>query len=223
MKKDLEIQQDVMLELKWQPFLVASNIGVSVKDGIVTLSGTVDNLSQKITAENAAKKVSGVRAIAEDIQIGVSPAFKKTDTEIAETVLNALKWHSAVPEENISVKVEDGVVTLEGDVEWEYQRNSARNAICNLLGVRNVLNNLIIRPKASSLDIKSKIKSAFYRSATIDADKIMVEVVGNKVILSGKVSSYGEKEDAEDAAWAAPGIATVENKLEVEHELELTF
>lgn len=223
MKKDIEIQEDVISQLKWEPFLKASDIGVVVKNGIVTLSGTVANYSQKLAAERAAKKVTGVRGIAEDIQIGVSPVFRKNDTEIAESVLNALKWHSAVPEEKVKVKVEDGIVTLEGEVEWEYQRSSAKDAVDHLLGVRNVVNNISVKPKVSVADIKNKISAAFHRTATIDADRISVEVVGNKVILEGKVRSYAEKEDAMDAAWAAPGITTVENNLELVSEEEFSF
>ena len=169
------------------------------------------------------KKVTGVRGIAEDIQIGVSPVFRKNDTEIAESVLNALKWHSAVPEEKVKVKVEDGIVTLEGEVEWEYQRSSAKDAVDHLLGVRNVVNNISVKPKVSVADIKNKISAAFHRTATIDADRISVEVIGNKVILEGKVRSYAEKEDAMDAAWAAPGITTVENNLELVSEEEFSF
>ena len=223
MKKDIEIQEDVISQLKWEPFLKASDIGVVVKNGIVTLSGTVANYSQKLAAERAAKKVTGVRGIAEDIQIGVSPIFRKNDTEIAESVLNALKWHSAVPEEKVKVKVEDGIVTLEGEVEWEYQRSSAKDAVDHLLGVRNVVNNISVKPKVSVADIKNKISAAFHRTATIDADRISVEVIGNKVILEGKVRSYAEKEDAMDAAWAAPGITTVENNLELVSEEEFSF
>lgn len=223
MKKDIEIQEDVISQLKWEPFLKASDIGVVVKNGIVTLSGTVANYSQKLAAERAAKKVTGVRGIAEDIQIGVSPVFRKNDTEIAESVLNALKWHSAVPEEKVNVKVEDGIVTLEGEVEWEYQRSSAKDSVDHLLGVRNVVNNISVKPKVSVADIKNKISAAFHRTATIDADRISVEVVGNKVILEGKVRSYAEKEDAMDAAWAAPGITTVENNLELVSEEEFSF
>jgi osmotically-inducible protein OsmY len=223
MKKDIEIQEDVISQLKWEPFLKASDIGVVVKNGIVTLSGTVANYSQKLAAERAAKKVTGVRGIAEDIQIGVSPVFRKNDTEIAESVLNALKWHSAVPEEKVKVKVEDGIVTLEGEVEWEYQRSSAKDAVDHLLGVRNVVNNISVKPKVSVADIKNKISAAFHRTATIEADRISVEVVGNKVILEGKVRSYAEKEDAMDAAWAAPGITTVENNLELVSEEEFSF
>jgi osmotically-inducible protein OsmY len=223
MKSDLEIQQDVISQLKWEPFVKASEIGVSVKNGIVTLSGLVDSYSKKIAAETAVRKVSGVKAIAEDIQIGVSPSFRKTDTEIAESVLNALKWHSAVPDEKIKIKVEDGIVTLDGELEWEYQRTSAKNAVVNLMGVKNVISNLIVKPKALVSDIKNKISAALHRAATIDAEKISIDVSGNKVILRGQVRSYAEKEDAEDAAWSAPGIASVVSYLEMVPEPELTF
>lgn len=216
MKSDLQIQRDVMDELKWEPYLNASQIGVAVSNGIVTLSGQVDSYSKKLSAEKAAKRVSGVKAIAEDIQIGVSPAFRKTDTEIAEAILSALKWHSALQEEKIKIKVEDGIVKLEGEVEWEYQRNNAKVAIENLTGVRSVINLITVKPKISPTDIQQKISAAFHRSATIDAEKIQSDVVGNKVTLRGKVRSFAEKEDAENAAWAAPGITSVENKLQIE-------
>jgi len=216
MKSDSQIQKDVMEQLKWEPFLNASEIGVAVKNGIVTLSGNVDSYSKKITAENAAKKVAGVKAIAEDIQIGVSPAYNKTDMEIAEAVLNALKWHSAVQEEKIKIKVENGNVTLNGEVEWEYQRTSAKSAIENLAGVRSVFNLVSVKPKVSPSEIQLKISSAFHRSATIDSAKITADVAGSKVTLHGKVRSFAEKEDAEDAAWNAPGITSVESDLEIE-------
>ena len=223
MKNDLEIQQDVINQLSWEPFLKASDIGVTVKNGIVTLTGQVDSYYKKISAEKAAKKVAGVRAIAEDIQLRVSPSFIKTDAELAESVLNALKWHSAVDEEKLKIKVENGVVTLDGEVEWEFQRTSARNAVSNLLGVRNVISNIVLKPKLTAIDIKAKISSAFHRTATIDAQNIEVEILGNKAILRGRVRSYAEKDDAESAAWSAPGIAYVDNKLELEPEFELTF
>ena len=216
MKSDVQIQKDVMEELKWEPFLSASEIGVAVKSGIVTLSGLVDSYSKKIAAEKAVKNVAGVRALAEDIQIAVSPAHKKTDAEIAEAVLNALKWHSAVQEEKIKIKVEEGNVRLDGEVEWEYQRSSAKTAIENLSGVRSVINLIKLKPKISSGDIEQKISAAFHRSATVDSGKITVDITGSRVTLRGKVRSIAEKDDAETAAWNAPGVTGVESKLEVE-------
>jgi len=216
MKTDSQIQQDVMEQLRWEPFLNASQIGVAVKNGIVTLSGQVDSYAKKLAAENATKKIAGVKAIAEDIQIGVSPAYNKTDTEIAEAVVNALKWHSYVQEDKIKIKVENGNVRLEGEVEWEYQRSSAKTAIENLIGVRSVINLITLKPKITPYDIKQKISSAFSRSAIIDAGKISAEVVGGKVVLRGSVRSFAEKDDAENAAWSAPGVTSVDNRIEME-------
>jgi len=222
MKTDLEIQKDVMDELKWQPFLQAAEIGVAVKNGVVTLSGRVDNYGKKLTAENAAKKVAGVKAVAEDIQVGISPAYRKTDAEIAEAVLSALEWHTAIPDNRIKVKVEDGIVKLEGEVEWDFQRNSAKTAIQYLAGVRSVVNLISVRPKISADGLEKKIRAAFHRSATIDSAKVNVDVIGNKAILTGKVRSLAEKEEAENAVWAAPGVFSLESKLLVE-EPELVF
>lgn len=215
MKSDDQIQKDVMEELSWTPFLHESEIGVAVKNGIVTLSGRVDSYSKKISAENAAKKVAGVKAIAEDIHIGVSPAYAKTDTEIAEAVLSALKWNSAVQENKISIKVENGIVKLEGEVDWEYQRVNAVSAVQKLDGVLSVLNLISLKPRITPVDVSAKIKKALERSADIDADKIHVEVAGNKVTLTGKVRSLAEKTDAAWAVWSAPGIAKVDNRLKV--------
>ncbi|MGV3528434.1 MAG: BON domain-containing protein [Flavisolibacter sp.] len=223
MKTDLEIQQDVLNQIKWEPQITAANIGVAVKNGIVTLSGEVDTYAQKISAEIAAKKVSGVKAVAEDIRIGASPNYKRTDVDIAGSVVTALKWHSAVPEESIKVKVEDGVVTLEGEVDWEYQRQSARHAVETLLGVRSVINLVSLRARTTSADVQNKIRSAFHRSATIDADKIDISISGTKVVLRGTVRSHAEKEDAEEAAWCAPGINRVESYLQVEPQEILSF
>lgn len=222
MKNDIEIQNDVMEEIKWDPMLNAAEIGVSVKNGVVTLSGMVDTYSRKMAAESAARKVSGVRAVAENIQVGVSPAFRKTDAELAEAVLNALKWNTTVPEEKIKIKVEDGVVRMEGQVDWEYQRSAIKAAVGNLAGVRGIINLIMIKPVVTPANVKQKINAAFHRSARIDADKITVEVIDNRVILNGRVRSFSEKDDAVNAAWSAPGISAVESRLIVEEE-ELAF
>lgn len=216
MKSDFEIQRDVMEQLRWEPFLNSSQIGVAVRNGVVTLSGQVDAFSKKLAAEKAAKSVAGVKAVAEDIQVGLSPAFRKTDTEIAEAVLNALKWHSGVNEEKIKIRVEDGVVRLEGEVNWIYEKRNVESAIQHLTGVRSLVNLISIRPNVTGSEIQQKISAAFHRSATIDSAKISAEVTGSKVVLKGRVRSIAEKEDAETAAWNAPGVTTVESRVEVE-------
>ena len=215
MKSDIQIQQDVMDQLKWEPLLAASEIGVSVKNGIVTLSGIVDTFSKKLTAEKAAKSIAGVKVVAEDIQVGISPLFRRSDAEVAQAVLNALGWHTGVQHETIKIKVEDGTVMLEGEVEWEFQKVSARTAIENLAGVKHIINMIVVKPKVVATDIEKEINAAFHRSATIDAHKVTAVVSGTKVTLKGKVKSFAEKADAERAAWAAPGVTAVESKLEV--------
>jgi len=216
MKSDSQIQNDLMNGLKGTPYLNFLEIRVAVKNGIVTLSGQVDSYSKKFAAEKAAKRVSGVKAVAEDVQVGVLPAYRKTATEIAEAVLNALKWHIAVQEEKIKINVEDGIVILEGEVQWDFQRNNVTTSIENLPGVRAVYNFITLRPKITSSGIEQKIWAAFQRSATIDAGKITTEVTGSKVTLRGTVRSFTEKEDAEDAVWFTPGVLSVDNKLEIE-------
>ena len=216
MKTDVQIQKDVMDELKWEPSLNASEIGVGVKNGVVTLSGMVDSYMKKQSAEKAAKKVEGVKAVAEDLQVGISPNYRKTDAEIAEAALNALKWHSAIQEEKVKIKVEDGNVRLEGEVDWAFQRNNIQSAIQNLTGIRSVSNLISIKPLLKATDIQQKIKAAFQRSSSVDADKIAVFILGSTVTLRGKVRSVVEKDDAEVVAWAAPGVTNVENYLEVE-------
>lgn len=219
MKTDSEIQKDIMEELQWEPSLNAPEIGVAVKNGIVTLSGEVDNYNKKLEAEKAAKKISGVRAIAEDIQIGVSPIFRRTDTEIAESILQSFKLNVNVPAESIKVKVEDGIVTLEGTVDWDYQRNAAWHCVENLPCVKIIYNLITIKPRLVPSDIEKKISSAFQRYAALDANRISVIVSGSKAILEGTVRSLVEKEDAENAAWSATGILSVENNLEIEPDI----
>lgn len=215
MKSDTQIQKDVMDQLKWEPFLKASEIGVAVKNGIVTLSGQVDSYYKKRSAEEAAKKVLDVKAVAEDIQIGVSPFYAKSDTEIAEAILNALKWHTAVQDEKIKIKVDDGNVTLQGEVDWDFQRASARTSIEGLTGVKSITNLITVKPRVTVAGVQGKIESAFQRAASINSRKIKVDVVGSKVILSGSVTSLAEKEEAETSVWNADGVMQVENNLEI--------
>jgi osmotically-inducible protein OsmY len=215
MKSDAMIQKEVQDELKWQPLLNATEIGVAVKNGIVTLSGQVDSYTKKLAAEKAAKRIGGVKAVAEDIKVVYYGSRVKTDAEIAEAVVNALKWHSAVQEEKIKIKVDDGVVTLDGEVDWDYQRTNAKAAIENLTGVKLVVNLISVKPKVKPSDVTQGIKDALLRSANSDAGKIRVDVIGSKVILNGTVRSFAEKEDAEAAAWAAPGVMTLESNLVV--------
>lgn len=223
MKTDLEIQNEVMEELKWEPILSISEIGVAVKNGIVTLSGTVETYSKKLAAENAAKRVGGVKAVALDIDVALSKTGKRSDTEIAQAVVNALKWNTQLAAEKIKVKVEDGWVTLEGALEWEFQKTAARNAVENLYGVKGILNKITVSAKIKAQDIKQKIKSALQRSATVEAEKINIETIGDKVILKGTVRSWAEKIDAVDAACAAPGVSEVDDEqLEIESEV-LTY
>lgn len=219
MKTDLEIQKDVLSELKWEPFITASEIGVAVKNGVVTLSGTVDSYLKKVTAEKAAKRVGGVKAVAEEIEVKTTGSLTKNDTQIAEAALNALKWNSAVKEEKIKMKVEDGVVTLDGEVDWEFQKLSAQKQIEDLIGVKRIINNITIKSSIPATDLKLKISNAFHRSATLDSEKIQIETSGSKVILKGTVRSWAEKNDAENAVWAAPGVNKVDNQLEIKSEV----
>jgi len=215
MRTDLEIKQDVLDELEWQPNIDETQVGVIVKNGVVTLTGTVNSYSKKMEAEKAAKSVAGVKAVAEDIEVKYFSDSKKTDTEIANAAVNALKWNYSVPENKITVKVDDGYVYLTGEVMWEYQKVAAKKAVQDLTGVKYVGNNVTLKQSVKPVDIKNRITKAFERSADIDANNVKVEVEGHTVILRGKVHSLAEKNDARKAAYYAPGVFSVENELEV--------
>lgn len=217
MKTDLEIQKDVMEEIKWEPSLTNDEIRVTVNNSIVALSGTVDAYYKKNKAQRAANRVSGVKTVIEKLDVKLPVAIEKTDGEIKDAVLNELKWHSSVMEDRVKASVRGGIVTLDGEVEWDFQRAAIRNAVEHLTGVKGIVNNLRVVPKLTSTEIKQKINAAFHRNATIDAGKINVETVGNKVILTGKVRSWMEKNEAENTAWLAPGVERVENKIEIEY------
>lgn len=222
MKTNEDLRNDVMEELKWDPELrdVATEIGVAAKDGVITLSGVVDTYWKKISAERAAQRVSGVRVVACDIDVKVGIIGKRTDTEVAEAVRNALRWNSAVNEDKIEVKVDNGWVYLDGKVAWEYEKRNAQESVEDLVGVRGVTNSILIESKPiDTKDILRKIAAAYHRSATIDASTIIIEPSENKVTLRGKVKSMAEKSEAEKIAWAAPGVTAVENDIEVESEV----
>ena len=217
MKTDVEIKDDVLDELAWQPNIDETQIGVIVEDGVVTLSGVVNNYSKKLAAEKAVKSVEGVKAVALDIEVKYGTDFKKTDKEIAKAIIDAFEWNSSVPEDDITVKVENGWVYLSGEVQWAYQKNAAKNAIKDLLGVRGVNNSISLKNNIEPTEVKDKIKKAFQRMATLDADGITLETHGHTVTLRGKVHSIKEKEDAETAAYKAPGVYHVKNELKVQH------
>jgi len=216
MKTDLEIQHDVMAELQWEPGLKNSQIGVSVNHGVVMLSGVVDTYYKKVLAEKATKKVSGVKAVAEEIVVKVPGGKTYTDVDIATAVLSALKWNSTIDESRIDVQVEDGEVTLTGVAEWNFQKVSAQKAVENLVGISNIVNNIRVQNKIIAQDVKQRISEAFERNAAIDSNKLSVQVAGDKVILIGTVRSFAEKMDAEKTAWASPGVMDVDNQLVVD-------
>ncbi|WP_272022979.1 BON domain-containing protein [Olleya namhaensis] len=217
MKTDAEIKEDVLDELAWQPNIDETQIGVIVEKGVVTLSGVVDNNSKKLAAEKAVKNVEGVKAVAEDIEVVYGVNYKKTDKEIAKVVVETFEWNSSVPEDDISIKVENGWVYLSGEVQWSYQKNAAKNAIKNLLGVKGVSNSIKLKNNIKPKDVKERISKAFQRMATLDADGIIIDTHGHKVTLHGKVHSIKEKEDAEIAAYNAPGVYDVKNELKVQY------
>lgn len=217
MKTDAKIREDVLDQLAWESEVDDREIGVAVENGVVTLSGVVNSYSKKIAAEKAAKKVNGVKAVAEDIEVKYGDSFKKTDKEIAKAAVNALEWNVSVPDDKIMVKVEDGWVYLSGEVQWDYQRNAAKKAVENLLGVRYVSNNITLKQKVEPTDIKNKIKRAFERIADLNAKKVSVEVDGHTVTLRGTVHSLAEKEEARKTAYASPGVYNVINKINVEY------
>jgi osmotically-inducible protein OsmY len=201
----------VLAELRWDPQIKANEIGVSVKDGVVTLTGTVDTYLKKWRAEEAAHRVAGVLAVANDIQVRI--VGERTDTDIAAAAVNALQWNSSVPAAKVQITVENGWVTLKGEVEWQYQKQEAERVIRRLWGVRGVSNLITVKPSESPTDLKKKIEDALVRSAEVDAKGITVEVQGSKVILKGKVRSWAERQEAERTAWLAPGVTSVDNEI----------
>lgn len=217
MKTNMQLQKDVIDELKWQPKTRDAEIGVATKDGVVTLSGSVFSFAQKLDAVQFTERVFGVRAIADEMVIKLPSSSVRTDTDIAHGVLNALKWNIEVPDDSITATVRDGWVTLHGKARWQFQRNAAINAVRYLTGVKGVSNQItVLQPTVAAEVVKSQIASALKRSATVDAACVAVDSIGDgKVVLRGTVRSWAERRDAEHAAWATPGVMQVEDDLAV--------
>ncbi len=216
MRTDNEIQRDIEDELRWDPSLSNDDIAVSVRDGVVTLAGYVKSYLDKWQAERVASRVKGVKAIANDLTVKLSSTSERPDPEIARAALDALKWNVSIPADRIQVRVDKGWVTLEGAVDWSFQRDAAERAVRSLIGVKGVTNLINVKAQPTPHDVKQKIKEALERNASLDADRITVHVEGNKAILKGTVRSYAERRDAERAARNAAGIAEVENDLTVD-------
>ena len=222
MKNNEELQKDVQDAIKWQPLLNAAEIGVTAKDGIVTLTGVVDNFTKKSEAEDAAKNVAGVKAVVEKIVVKFSSSWAKaSDGDIAKEVLNAYNWNWRVPNDKIKVKVESGWVTLEGELEYNYQREAARDAVKNLLGVTGVSNNIKIKSTTKEVIEKSYIESALRRNWSIYDNEIDVKVSGHKATLRGTVDSWYQKDEAGRIAFNAPGVWSVDNELIVDYDYSL--
>jgi osmotically-inducible protein OsmY len=215
MKTDLQVKNDVLDELEWEPSVNAAEIGVTVKDGIVTLMGTVERLPEKWETERAAQHVTGVKAIANEIEVKLPGESKRTDADIALAAVNALDADTRVPRDHIKVSVEHGRITLTGEVEWYYQKRAAEEAVHVLWGVKAVSNAITLQAKVTPMAVKDKIETALKRSADVDAHGIRVETHQEKVILRGTVHSWGHRIEAGRAAWSAPGVKEVENQIEV--------
>ncbi|MEK6480622.1 BON domain-containing protein [Catalinimonas sp. 4WD22] len=220
-KSDHELQQDVMAELKWRFPISHAEIDVSVNDGIVTLSGFTDSYFKKREAERSAEKIEGVKAIVEKFVVKLPGNSQHTDADIALAVSNALRWNVNVPDDKVKIIVNQAWVSLEGEVDWYYQKVAAEDAVEQLLGVSGVTNSIHVKAKVRPSDISENIKNAFRRHAQLDADRIHIVLDGSKAILKGKVRSLAEKKDAERATWLTPGISQIENQLEISSETVL--
>ena len=215
MKSDIDIERDVKEELSWDPDLDATDIAVSVKKGVVTLTGFVKSYTDKYEAEAAAKRVAGVVAVANDIEVRVPSIDERPDPEIARDAVAAIKSQLPISSEKIKIVVKNGWITLEGEVEWQHERSTAEHAVRRIKGVKGVSNQIKLKPQAQPSEIKRKIQEAFLRNAEVDSNRIIVDADGSVVTLKGTVRSWIEREEAERAAWAAPGVTSVVDQIVV--------
>lgn len=216
MKSDAKLKSDVEAELDWEPSINANTIGVDVQSGVVTLAGHVSTYPQKLAAEQAAQRIEGVRALVVDLEVRLPGSVKPSDGEIAAAAADALRWNSLVPPDRIKLRVEDGGITLSGEVEWAYQKAAAETAVRHLLGVRSVQNAVQVKPSTQPENLRSKIEAALQRSAHCQSKSIRISVEGSRVILRGSTHSHHERRVAEEAAWAAPGVTEVVDQIVVE-------
>jgi len=216
-RTDEEIQRDVLDELKWDARVQPNEIGVMVRDAVVTLTGWVDNYAKKWSAERTSHRVRGVRAVANDVEVQLPTAAERTDPDIGAAATRALEWDAFVPIDKLDVTVSNGWVMLRGEVEWEYQRRAAERAVRRLSGVRGVTNGITVRPREnpSPDELRRRIEDALVRSVETDANRLTIQIQGNRVVLNGTVRSWLEREEAERVAWSAPGVSTVDNRIKV--------
>ncbi|MFL5576713.1 MAG: BON domain-containing protein [Gemmatimonadaceae bacterium] len=215
-RSDSDIQRDVIAELRWEPSLRDDDVALAVRDGVVTLTGLVDSCADRSKAESAATRVKGVKAVVNDLEVTLPSSSERPDPEIARAILDALRWDISVPDDRIRARVEKGWVTLEGDVDWYYQRDETERVAGRTTGVRGVTDRIVVREQPTTGDVKQRIREALQRGAALDADRITVEVDGHRALLRGTVRSYAEMRDAERAARNAPGVTEVENALAID-------